>query len=388
MPRRNCIAMLLAGGKGNRLKNLTLNIAKPAVPFGGKYRIIDFALSNCRNSNIDTVGVLTQYQPHVLHKYIGNGQHWHLDKTDGGLTLLPPFESHNQIRWYEGTAGAIYQNMHFIEQYDPEHVLIISGDHVYKMDYSLMLKQHILTDADVTIAVVNVPLEEASRFGIVKTNKVGKIIEFEEKPAHPKSKLASMGVYIFRRDVLIKYLEDNRISSTKDFGQDIIPAILKDSSSLFAYNFKGYWRDVGTVESFWQANMDLLSSETNIFMEKQEWKIYTANLLHPPIYLDAKGVIMNSLVSEGCNIFGIIKNSVICSGAKIGRNTVIRDSVILPGAEIGDNAFIQKAIVGSNVYIKDRTVIKSEFPNEISLICESDFLKKHKESNPVFFHLT
>lgn len=379
MAKRKCIAMLLAGGKGKRMKTLTHSLAKPAVPFGGKYRIIDFALSNCRNSNIDIVGVLTQYQSQVLHKYIGSGQNWHLDRTDGGLTLLPPFESRDQIRWYDGTAGAVYQNIPFIEQYNPDHILIICADHVYKMDYNLMLKQHISTGADVTISAVNVPWEEANRFGILRTNKQGKIIEFEEKPDRPSSTLASMGVYIFKKDVLVNYLkaEKNNIFPSCDFGKDIIPAMLADRLSLYTYRFDGYWRDVGTVESFWKANMDLLKAETNIFLNNSDWKVYTEEHCDPPLYLDSKGVIMNSIISEGCKIYGIVKNSVVCKGAKIGENSVIRDSVILPNAEIGDNVLIQNAVIGCNVYVNDRIVIKSSYPdNEIAVVGDNHFFRQ------------
>ncbi|MDP4161747.1 MAG: glucose-1-phosphate adenylyltransferase [Bacillota bacterium] len=378
MARKKWIAMVLAGGKGNRLKTLTQTIAKPAVPFGGKYRIIDFALSNCRNSHIDTVGVLTQYQPHVLHTYIGNGQKWQLNQHDGGVTLLPPFETRNRVQWYEGTAAAIYQNVHFIQHYDPEHILIISADHIYKMDYEKMLKHHILTDADVTIGVVKVPWEEASRFGIMNVNKNGKITEFEEKPTRPLSNLASMGVYIFKKEVLLNYLEgsNDNVLPRNDFGTDIIPAMIKDSMVLQAYHFEGYWKDVGTVESFWRANMDLLSEKTNVFMEYPDWMIYTASTQHPPLFLDSKGAIMKSLVSEGCRIYGIIKNSVLCTGVKVGKNTVIRNSVILPGAEIGNNALIQNAVIGCNVTIKDRMIVKSSDQlNEIILVGQNEEFK-------------
>jgi len=373
--KKQCIAMLLAGGRGTRLKKLTDHLAKPAVPFGGKYRIIDFTLSNCRNSGIDTVGVLTQYQPHVLQNYIGDGKEWDLNRRDGGLSILPPYQCDTEERWYEGTAHAIYQNTPFIEQYDPENVLIISGDHIYKMDYDLMLKQHIESNADATISVTEVPWEEASRFGIMNTESSNnRISEFEEKPEDPKSNLASMGVYIFKWKTLKAYLEkeENNQDSCKDFGKDIIPAMLHDNLKLHAYKFKGYWKDVGTIDSFWEANMDLLEKESNIFLKDKEWNVYTVEQSHPPVYLDDSSAVKHSLISEACEIYGTVENSVIFQDVTIGKGAVIKDSVLLPGAVVGENAVVERAVVSSNVEIDAYSVIKSSKPYDpIALIGEN-----------------
>jgi glucose-1-phosphate adenylyltransferase len=374
--------MLLAGGRGTRLKNLTENLAKPAVPFGGKYRIIDFTLSNCRNSGIDTVGVLTQYHPHVLQSYIGDGKEWDLNRRDGGLSILPPYQCENGERWYEGTAHAIYQNRHIIEQYDPEHVLVISGDHIYKMDYNNMLQQHIKSSADATISVIEVPWNEASRFGLMKTDEnTGRIVDFEEKPKNPTSNLASMGIYIFNWKTLKHYLEQEEKNqfSSKDFGKDIIPAMLKNKLKLFAYEFNGYWKDVGTIDSFWEANMDLLKKDTNILLNDKDWKVYTVEQTHPPQYLDLDATITQALISEGCEIYGTVENSVLFSGVKVGKGSIIKDSVILPNAVIGENVVIEKAVVGPGIFIEDDVVVSSkESSKEITLIGEN-ILKQHKK---------
>ncbi|WP_157094528.1 glucose-1-phosphate adenylyltransferase [Metabacillus litoralis] len=375
--KKQCIAMLLAGGRGTRLKDLTENLAKPAVPFGGKYRIIDFTLSNCRNSGIDTVGVLTQYHPHVLQSYIGDGKEWDLSKREGGLSVLPPYQCENGERWYEGTAHAIYQNKHIIEQYDPEHVLVISGDHIYKMDYTKMLQQHVKSKADATISVIEVPWNEASRFGIMKTDEnTGQIIDFAEKPKNPTSNLASMGIYIFNWKTLKYYLEQEEHNqfSTKDFGKDIIPAMLQNNLKLFAYEFNGYWKDVGTIDSFWEANMDLLKKETNILLNEKDWKVYTVEQTHPPQYLDVDARVTQSLISEGCEIYGSVENSVLFSGVKVGKGAIIKDSVILPNAVIGDNVHIEKAVVGSGVLVEDDVDLTS---NGITLVGENI----HKQQN-------
>ncbi|QNF26721.1 glucose-1-phosphate adenylyltransferase [Metabacillus elymi] len=375
--KKQCIAMLLAGGRGTRLKDLTENLAKPAVPFGGKYRIIDFTLSNCRNSGIDTVGVLTQYHPHVLQSYIGDGKEWDLSKREGGLSVLPPYQCENGERWYEGTAHAIYQNKHIIEQYDPEHVLVISGDHIYKMDYTKMLQQHVKSKADATISVIEVPWNEASRFGIMKTDEnTGQIIDFAEKPKNPTSNLASMGIYIFNWKTLKYYLEQEEHNqfSTKDFGKDIIPAMLQNNLKLFAYEFNGYWKDVGTIDSFWEANMDLLKRETNILLNEKDWKVYTVEQTHPPQYLDVDARVTQSLISEGCEIYGSVENSVLFSGVKVGKGAIIKDSVILPNAVIGDNVHIEKAVVGSGVLVEDDVDLTS---NGITLVGENI----HKQQN-------
>ncbi|QGQ47725.1 glucose-1-phosphate adenylyltransferase [Metabacillus sediminilitoris] len=373
--KKQCIAMLLAGGRGTRLKNLTENLAKPAVPFGGKYRIIDFTLSNCRNSGIDTVGVLTQYQPHILQSYISDGKDWDLNRRDGGISILPPYQCENGERWYEGTAHAIYQNMHIIEQYAPEHVLVISGDHIYKMDYNKMLQHHIDTNADATISVIEVPWKEASRFGLLKTDEYNdRIVDFEEKPKNPSSNLASMGIYIFKWKTLKAYLEQDQQNpfSTKDFGKDIIPTMLQDNLKLFAYRFNGYWKDVGTISSYWEANMDLLKKETNILLNDKEWGIYTVEQTHPPQYLDSNAKVTQSLISEGCEIYGTVEKSVLFSGVKIGNGSIIKDSVILPGAVIGDNVIIEKAVVAPGVTIGDGVSITSKTPaNEITLVSEN-----------------
>ncbi|MCM3651680.1 glucose-1-phosphate adenylyltransferase [Metabacillus litoralis] len=375
MSKKQCIALLLAGGRGSRLKSLTENLAKPAVPFGGKYRIIDFTLSNCKNSGIDTVGVLTQYHPHVLQNYIGDGREWDLNRRDGGLSILPPYQCENGERWYEGTAHAIYQNRHVIDQYDPENILVISGDHIYKMDYNKMLQQHIHTSADATISVKEVPWNEASRFGIMKTNEnTGQIVDFEEKPKNPSSNLASMGIYIFNWKKLKRYLEQEEKNqfSSKDFGKDIIPAMLHDNNKLIAYEFNGYWKDVGTIDSFWEANMDLLNKESNIFLNNKEWKVYTVEQTYPPQYIDNHAKVKKVLISEGCEIYGTVENSVLSSGVKIGEGAIIKDSVILPNAVIGKNVRIEKAVVGPGVVIEDDLAIVSKGSSkDITLIGKS-----------------
>jgi glucose-1-phosphate adenylyltransferase len=372
MTKKQCIAMLLAGGRGSRLGELTQYIAKPAVPYGGKYRIVDFTLSNCRNSGIDTVGILTQYHPHVLQNYIGDGKHWDLNQKNGGVTLLPPYQCELGERWYEGTAHAIYQNMRFIESYDPEYVLVISGDHIYKMDYKKMLDQHIKSAADATISVIHVPWSEADRFGIMNVDQqTNRIVDFEEKPENPKSNLASMGIYIFNWRVLKSYLqkEEQNLSSSKDFGKDIIPAMLDENRKLYAYNFNGYWKDVGTIQSYWEANMDLLSTGTNPILKHPEWPIYTADSLQPPMYLAEGAALKQSLVSEGCRIEGIVENSVLFYGVKIGKGAVVKDSVILPNTVIEDNAIVNRAVIGSNTIIERGVKIGSHQSfGDISLI--------------------
>lgn len=360
MKKKQIIAMLLAGGQGSRLKKLTEKIAKPAVSFGGKYRIIDFTLSNCSNSGIDTVGVLTQYEPHVLNEHIGNGSPWDLDRMNGGVTVLQPHTRKNdEGGWYKGTANAIYQNIQFIDKYSPEHVLILSGDHIYKMDYAKMLKFHIEKDADVTIGVFNVPLKDASSFGIMNTNEDLSIYEFEEKPKNPKSTLASMGIYIFKWPVLKEYLiEDEKDpESSNDFGKNIIPNLLKNKMKLFAYPFEGYWKDVGTITSFWDAHMDLLKPDNKLQLFDKSWRIYTRQGIYPPLYVSEGSKIVNSLVEKGCEIEGEITNSVIFPGVKIGRNTKISNSVIMPNTTIEENIIINKAIIDENVFIEKNTVV-------------------------------
>jgi glucose-1-phosphate adenylyltransferase len=375
MTTRQCIAMLLAGGRGTRLKDLTRYTAKPAVPFGGKYRIIDFPLSNCSNSGIDTVGVLTQYQPHTLQNYIGDGKYWDLARKDGGVTILPPFQSENGGKWYEGTAHALYQNLNFIESYNPENVLVIAGDHIYKMDYRKMLEQHKETKADATISVISVPWNEASRFGILNINiDTGRILNFEEKPNQPKSNLASMGIYIFNWNTLKIYLEKEEENpfSSKDFGKDIIPAMINDNHQVYAYRFNGYWKDVGTIQSLWEANMDLLYYKTNPILQHEEWGIYTNESSQQPFYLDGKAYLYQSLVSEGSKVFGKVENSVLYHGVTVSKGAVIKDSVILPNTFIGENAVINRTIVGSNSFIESSVQLGDPNPfSEITLIGNS-----------------
>lgn len=353
MGKKEIVAMILAGGQGSRLGVLTKNIAKPAVPFGGKYRIIDFPLSNCSNSGIYTVGVLTQYKPLDLNNHIGIGDPWDLDRRDGGVSILPPYQEEKGGDWYKGTANAIYQNIEFIDRYEPEYVLILSGDHIYKMDYYKMLDFHKENDADATIAVIDVPIEEASRFGIMNTREDNSIYEFEEKPTNPKSTSASMGIYIFDWSVLKKFLidDENDIKSDNDFGKNIIPNMLNGGKKLMAYPFKGYWKDVGTIQSLWEANMDLLKLDNKLNLYDREWKIYSQNEVSPAHYIGENAKIINSLIVEGCIINGKVENSILSQGVYVGKNTVIIDSVIMPNVKIGDNVRIEKAIIGNNAII-------------------------------------
>ena len=351
--KKECVAMLLAGGQGSRLYVLTKNVAKPAVPFGGKYRIIDFPLSNCINSGIDTVGVLTQYEPHVLNAYIGSGQTWDLDRLRGGVSVLPPYQRGKASEWYKGTANAIYQNIPFIADYDPEYVLILSVDHIYKMDYNKMLRQHKETGADATIAVLDVPLSEASRFGIMNCKPDGTIYEFEEKPKEPKSTLASMGIYIFSWKKLRKYLEEDEANSksSNDFGKDIIPAMLANGEKMVSYRFEGYWKDFGTIESLWEANMDLLSPNSGLNLSDDSWKIYGRTTGSPP-HFTAKGAkVQHTLLSEGCEIAGNVSESVLFSDVKVAKNANVEYSILMPGAVVEEGANVRYAIVASGAVI-------------------------------------
>ena len=363
--KKTCVAMLLAGGQGSRLGILTKNVAKPAVPFGGKYRIIDFPLSNCTNSGIDTVGVLTQYQPLELNSYIGNGAPWDLDISNGGVFVLPPYQTVRGSEWYKGTANAIYQNMSFIEQYNPDYVLILSGDHIYKMDYNAMLNDHIRNDADATIAVRPVPWEEASRFGIMNTDEENRIIEFEEKPKNPKSNKASMGVYIFTWEKLRKYLIDDEANkkSSNDFGKNIIPSMLNDQQRLFAYNFEGYWKDVGTIESLWEANMDLLSSPPPINLHDKSWRIYARNPGFPPHYVAKGASVTDSLVTEGSQIYGTVSHSIIFAGVTVEEGANVQESVIMPGSVIRRGAVVRRSIVAENAVIGAGAIVGEETGN-------------------------
>lgn len=360
MKKKRIIAMILAGGQGSRLKDLTERIAKPAVSFGGKYRIIDFTLTNCSHSGIDTVGILTQYEPHVLNNHIGRGSPWDLDRMDGGVTVLQPHTKKNDENgWYKGTANAIYRNINFIEEYDPEYVLILSGDHIYKMDYDKMLKYHIQKEADATIGVFEVPLSDAPSFGIMNTYEDMTIYEFEEKPKEPKSTLASMGIYIFKWKVLKSYLEKDEKDkkSSNDFGKNIIPNMLHDGKKLVAYPFEGYWRDVGTIQSFWDAHMDLLQEDNELDLFDKSWRINTRQGIYTPSYVTPEAKIQNTLLDKGCLVEGEVKHSVIFSGVKIGKNSKVIDSIIMADTEIGDNVIIQKAIMANDVKVLDNTVI-------------------------------
>ena len=379
MVSKDCVAMILAGGQGSRLGALTKNVAKPAVPFGGKYRIIDFPLSNCVHSGINTVGVLTQYQPLELNRYIGNGNPWDLDRSHGGVYVLPPYQSAKAGEWYKGTANAIYQNLSFLESFKPENVLILSGDHIYKMHYGEMLKAHKESGAAVTIAVMPVPWEEASRFGIMNVDEEGTITDFEEKPAEPKSNLASMGIYIFTYEVLKKYLEaDERDpSSANDFGKNIIPAMLENGEKMVSFRFEGYWKDVGTIHSLWEANMDLVDQPPKFDLNDRSWSIYSRNMALAPHYVGQNAKITNSTVTEGCFIDSEIKHSVIFGGVELGEGSVVSDSVIMPGAKIGKNVVIEKAVIGADAVIGDgaKVGVNSSDDNKYaSKLCTNDLV--------------
>ena len=371
--KKRCIAMLLAGGQGSRLKVLTAKTAKPAVPFGGKYRIIDFPLSNCVNSGIDTVGILTQYQPLELNEYIGNGQPWGLNKSQASAQVLPPYERHDKKSgWYKGTANAIYQNIDFIDRYDPEYVVILSGDHIYKMDYAEMVAFHAQNGASCTIAVRNVPLAEASRFGILNTNPDGSIYEFEEKPAKPKSTNASMGIYVFNWSVLREFLiaDEEDPNSSNDFGKNIIPNLLNAGHKLMAYTFDGYWKDVGTIDSLWEANMELLGKEPEFDIRGEKQKIYARNNALPSSYIDSKAVIANCFIAEGSEIYGTVRHSIISTGCTVGEGAVVEDSVVMPGAVIEPNAIVRHAILGENSRICTGAVAGGAFgPKDKKKIC-------------------
>ncbi len=384
MSKTKCLAMILAGGQGSRLGALTKNIAKPAVPFGGKYRIIDFPLSNCANSGIDKVGVLTQYRPLELHTYLGTGNAWDLDKSTGGVFILPPYARDKGADWYKGTADAIYQNLNFIDMMDPEYVLILSGDHIYTMDYAKMLEVHRANKADATIGVFEVPWDEAPRFGIMNTDSVdGRIMEFEEKPAKPKSNLASMGIYIFNREFLSNYLKADAVdeNSSHDFGKNIIPAMLADNARMYSYAFEGYWKDVGTIESLWQANMDLLADEPP-FSFNSSWTIYSSNPSLPPHYIGNEARVHNSMLNEGSQILGEVDHSVLFSGVKIGKGAKVTNSVIMPFTKVEDNAVIDHAIVAQNCIISAGAVVTGE-PGAIAVVPEGEVVEAQEEGQQV-----
>ncbi len=356
---KECIAMILAGGQGSRLYALTTNVAKPAVPYGGKYRIIDFPLSNCINSGIDTVGVLTQYQPLELNDYIGDGRPWDLDRMGGGVHILPPYQKATGSNWYLGTADAIFQNINFIDRYSPEYVLVLSGDHIYKMDYNIMLNRHKETNAACTISVIEVPLDEASRMGIMNVREDGSVYEFEEKPKEPKSNLASMGIYIFTWSKLREYLLKNSESenTTNDFGKDIIPAMLNNDERIFTYYFDGYWKDVGTIDSLWDANMDMINPNVPFDLWENRFKIYSRNPVKPPHYVSENAEIQNSIVTEGCTIEGRVDFSVLFEGVTIKEGATVRDSIIMPGTVIESGAVVQYAIIAENAVIQENAII-------------------------------
>ena len=359
MKKKKMLAMLLAGGQGSRLYDLTTSIAKPAVSFGGKYRIIDFGLSNCVNSGIDTVGILVQYKPLVLNRYVGTGESWDMAVADGGVHILPPYAGETGGEWYEGTADAIYHNIDFIDMYNPENVLILSGDHIYKMDYNLMLEEHMAKNADLTVSVIEVPWEDASRFGIMTADEEGNIVKFSEKPKEPDSNLASMGIYIFKWDTLRKaLLEDhNNADSSHDFGKNLIPKLLSEGKKLTVYRFAGYWRDVGTVQSYYDAQMDLMDDIENINVFTGDMKVFSNSNMYPPQYIGREANIHNSLICNGCTVYGSVNHSILGSGAVVSAGSVIEDSVVLPNAWIGRNCRISKAIINDGVVVEDNSVI-------------------------------
>ena len=375
MKQNNMLAMILAGGRGSRLHDLTNKVAKPAVSYGGKYRIIDFPLSNCANSGIDVVGVLTQYESVLLNSYVAGGSQWGLDSRDSGVFVLPPRETADaNLDVYRGTADAISQNIDFVDNYDPEYMLILSGDHIYKMNYSKMLQAHKDNNADATIAVIEVPIKEASRFGIMNTDpETGRIVEFEEKPAEPKSNLASMGIYIFNWKLLRKMLvaDMKNEESNHDFGKDIIPALLNDGKRLFAYKFKGYWKDVGTIDSLWEANMDLLDKKNGLDLDDRTWKIYTEDIPALPQYISEDADVKRAFITQGCVVEGEVKNSVLFTGAKVGQGAKVIDSVLMPGAVVEEGAVVQRVLIADGVKIGSQAVVGSADSEHIELVAKN-----------------
>lgn len=373
MKQNNMLAMILAGGRGSRLHDLTQKVAKLAVSYGGKYRIIDFPLSNCANSGIDVVGVLTQYESILLNSYVAAGRRWGLDAKDSGVYVLPPREkSDANLDVYRGTADAISQNIDFIDTYSPEYLLILSGDHIYKMNYARMLAFHKESKADATIAVIEVPMKEASRFGIMNTDETGRIVEFEEKPEHPKSNLASMGIYIFNWKLLRKTLlaDMKNADSSHDFGKDIIPALLNDEKKLCAYKYKGYWKDVGTIDSLWEANMDLLDKNNALDLNDPAWKIYTEDVTALPQYIGADAVVDRAFITQGCVVNGKVKNSVLFTGAKVAEGAQVIDSVLMPGAEVAEGAVVTRTLVADGVKIGKNAVVGSADSKNIELVAK------------------
>jgi glucose-1-phosphate adenylyltransferase len=367
--KKECVAMLLAGGQGSRLYALTNKIAKPAVTFGGKYRIIDFPLSNCVNSGIDTVGVMTQYQPLILNEYIGNGEPWDLDRAYGGVHILSPYQAKTGSEWFKGTANAIYQNISFIKRYNPQYVLILSGDHIYKMDYSKMIERHKKTDAACTIAAIKVPIKEASRFGVLNVDADGVIYEFEEKPKHPKSDLASMGIYVFSADKLYKYLEEDESdkSSSKDFGKDVLPKMLAAGEKMVSYTFDGYWKDVGTINSLFESNMDLLGDSPNFDLSDASWRIRSRSPIAPPHYIAESGRVVNSIVASGCEIEGTVENSILSNDVIIKKGAVVKNSVIFSESIIDENATVDYSIIDEKVKVSRNAKIGSGRYDELKI---------------------
>lgn len=368
--KKEVVTMLLAGGVGKRLRLLTQNIAKPAVPFGGKYRIIDFALSNCLHSRMDTVGLLTQYSPLALHKHVGNGKAWDLDREEGGLSILAPFTELTGGDWYQGTADAITKNMNFVEQYDPEYLLVISGDHIYHMDYSDLLQHHKESGADVTVSVVEVPWKETHRFGILNTTEDMRIYEFDEKPENAKNNLASMGIYMFNWKTLKKYLEEDRkkTDSGHDFGHNILPEMVKDELDLFAYRFEGYWKDVGTIESYWEANMDLLQEDLSLSLNNKNWRTFSHDSHYPPQFVEDASKITNSMINSGCRIKGTVERSVLFEGVQVKENSTVSNSILHPGVKVGKNVKLDRVIVIENVEIPDNAEIITGQDDEPQII--------------------
>ncbi len=385
--KQETVAMLLAGGQGSRLGVLTTKIAKPAVPYGGKYRIIDFPLSNCINSGIEAVGVLTQYQPLVLNEYIGNGQPWDLDGMNSGVRVLPPYQRNKGADWYKGTANAIYQNINYIDRYSPKYVVVLSGDHIYKMDYSKMISEHKKNKADCTIAVIDVPISEASRFGILNTREDGSIYEFDEKPKQPKSTKASMGIYVFSWEKLRKYLidDENDPNSENDFGKNVLPNMLSSGERMFTYKFEGYWKDVGTIESLWDSNMDLLDPNTSLDLNDENWKIYSRNFCMPPQYIGKSAKIDNSLICDGCNVCGTVVGSVLFEGVKVEEGAKVVGSILMPGVKICKGAVVEYSIISENTYIDENAHIgaRPEYirnPGKWGITVVGDNLKVGKNS--------
>lgn len=370
--KKQCIGMLLAGGQGSRLGSLTGKYTKPLVPFGGRYRLIDFTLSNCSNSGIDTVGVLTQYQPTLLNSYISTGSPWNLDRFNGGVTLLPPYGKTYEGEWYDGTAEALYQNLNYLDEYSPEYVLILPGDHIYNMDYSLMLDYHKRKNGVLTIAVTRVTPKEAHGFGVMTTDGECRVIEFEDKPIKPKSVLASMEIYIFNyRFLKERLIEDhNDVNSSHNFSKDLIPAMVRDNKSVYSYSFNGYWKDVETVEGYYEANMDLLKNPSALELYSSRWKVYTTNSLQPPHYVSSQCCIINSMINEGCRIFGHVENSILFEGAYVGEGAVIKNSIIFPRAYIGTGVIMNRAIVGEECIVRENKIVDSEYGAKKSLGCE------------------